>query len=102
EVAADGVGGREGAEERAAAAEGARRIGVVEEPDRRRGAGVGVVRCRAHRGGELPLGRGRVVQPLEGDAVEDLRVGSAGGGAAPEERELLRRREAAEAAWLGK
>src|SRR5437764_170189 len=79
EVEAHRLGMRKDDRERAEAAERERRARLVEEPDRRGDPGIGVVRRLAGGGGELPLGRDRVVETLQRDAVEDLRAGSAGG-----------------------
>src|SRR5437868_11109875 len=77
EMEAHGLRMREDADERAEPAERQRGIRLVEEPDGRRDAGVGIVRRLTGGGGELPLRRARVIEALQSDAVEDLLVGSA-------------------------
>ena len=66
-------------------------VGLVEAADGGGDVRVGVVRGEPGGGGELPLGGDRPAEPLQRDAVQELRVRPAVRGARAQGGELLRR-----------
>ena len=87
---------RKAPRERAEPGEGLRRTALVEASDRRGDLRVGVAWGEPGGGVVLPPGGDPVAEPLEGEAVEQLRVGILPAGVSLERCELGRRREAGE------
>ena len=87
---------RKAPRERAEPGEGLRRATLVKASDRGCNLRVGVAGCAPGGGVVLAPGRDPVAEPLESEAVEELRAGIVPTGASLERRELGRWLEAGE------